>query len=70
METFDENDYISDSNSESSLSEHSMQSEEDVMSDTEPENTAYNNIDVPIPIVKANPPSWMEDLQGINVPAF
>ena len=38
METFDDNDFISDSNSESNFSEHSMQSEEDVMSDTEPDN--------------------------------
>ena len=70
METFDENDYISDSNSESSFSELSMQSEEDVMSDTEPDNAVYNNIDVPIPNVKANPPSWTENLQGFDVPAF
>ena len=46
METFDDNDYISDSNSESSFSEHSMQSEEDVMSDTEPDNAVYNDIDL------------------------
>ena len=70
METFDDNDYISDSNSESSFSEHSMQSEENVMSDTEPDNAVYNDIDVPIPNVKANPPSWTENLQGFNVPAF
>ena len=70
METFDENEYISDSNSESSFSEHSMQSEEDVMSDTEPDNAVYNNNDVPIPNVKANPPSWTENLQGFDVPAF
>ena len=70
METFDKNDYISGSNSESSFSEHSMHSEEEVMSDTEPDNTAYNNSDVPIPNVKANPPSWTEDLQGVDVPAF
>ena len=47
-----------------------MQSEEDVMSDTEPDNAVYNNIDVPIPNVKANPPSWTENLQGFDVPAF
>ena len=70
METFDNNDYISDSNSESSFSEHSMQSEEDVMSDTEPDNAVYNDIDVPIPNVKANPPSWTKNLQGFDVPAF
>ena len=70
METFDENDSISDSNSESSFSEHSVQSEEDVMSDTEPDNAVYNDIDLPIPNVKANPPLWTENLQDFNVPAF
>ena len=40
------------------------------MSDTEPDNTSYNDSDVPIPKVKANQPLSMEDLQGFDVLEF
>ena len=64
-----DDDYISDSNSESSFSDISLHSE-DALSDNDQNTSPYINDDVPVPNVKLNPPSWTETLQGVDVPEF
>ena len=64
-----DDDYISDSNSESSFSDISIHLE-DALSDNDQDTSPYINDDVPVPNVKLNPPSWTETLQGVYVPEF
>ena len=63
------NDYVSDSNSESSESDHELHSNEesDLDLDSVPDN---GNINFTVPDIKSNPPSWTDDLQSITVPPF
>ena len=63
------NDYVSDSNSESSESDYELQSNEesDLDLDSVPEN---GNIDFTVLDIKSDPPSWMEHVQSITVPPF
>ena len=65
----DENDidYISDSNSESSLNDYETDSENESDMDIDIQ-TADN--DFTVPDVKANPPKWTEDVESITVPPF
>ena len=63
------NDYVSDSNSESSESDYELQlnEESDLDLDSVPEN---RNIDFTVLDIKSDPPSWMDDAQSITVPLF
>ena len=63
----DANDYVSDSNSESSESDYDLYSNEDSDFDSDTEN---GTIDFTVPDMKSNPPSWTDDVQTITVPPF
>ena len=63
----DANDYVSDSNSESSESDYDLYSNEDSDFDSDTDN---GTIDFTVPDVKSNPPSWTDDVQTITVPPF
>ena len=63
------NDYVSDSNSESSECDYELQlnEESDLDLDSVPQN---GNIDFTIHDIKSDPPSWTDDVQSITVPLF
>ena len=65
----DENDdeYVSDSNTESTLSNYEIQSEPG--SDMDIDFETFDN-DFTVPDVKNNPPKWTENVESITVPLF
>ena len=62
---YNANDYVSDSNSESSESDYDLYSNEDSDFNSDTDN---GTIDLTVLDVKSNPPSWTDDVQTITIP--
>ena len=68
FEDKDNNDYVSDSCSESSQSDYDIESDHSEMSDMDIRQPDHVDVDFSIPDIKANLPKWTDSIQSITVP--
>ena len=68
FEDNDNNDYISDSCSESSQSDYNIESDDSEMSDMDIGQPDHVDVDFSVPDIKANPPKWTDSIQNITIP--
>ena len=64
----DNNDYVSDSFSESSQSDYNLDSKDSEASDMDIGQPDHVDLDFLVPDIKSNPPNWTDKIQNITVP--